>query len=210
MEISLSQVWDVSLHVCAAVFVFAMWRRVSGSDWTAVKVQDGTAFSSFDTFSPTGCIDLATPVTSPLAAVECGRGYVCVCAFTCIWTDTTRSYRWGSSGRGVKAFSLSTLAFFYSSLLLTECQCWMLCSRPPIDKIRTTCSSYLLARESQADLLTHAPHSSPPLSCLSLMSGKWKVVPWQFALDSLPEGVCFKRSGPFPFSLICIFHLCVH
>lgn len=93
-----------------------------------------------------------------------------------------------------------------SSMLLNECQRWMLCSSPPKDKIRTTCSSYLLARESQADLLTHAPRCSPPLSCLSLMSGKWKVVPWQLALDSLPEGVRFKGSGLFPFSLMCIFH----
>lgn len=87
----------------------------------------------------------------------------------------------------------------FLSLPLAKCQCWTLCFSPPIDKIRTTCSSYLLARESQADLLTHAPRCSPPLSCLSLMSGKWKVLPWQLALDSLPEGVRFKRSGLFPF-----------
>lgn len=50
-----------------------MWGRVSRSDGTAVKVQGETAISSFDTFQLTGCIDLATPVTFPLAAVERGR-----------------------------------------------------------------------------------------------------------------------------------------
>lgn len=77
------------MHVCAAVFVFAMWRRVSGSDETAVKVQGETAFSSFDTFSLTACIDLAAPVTSRLAAVECGRGvHVCVCVCIHLHMDT--------------------------------------------------------------------------------------------------------------------------
>lgn len=46
----------MSLHVCAALFVFAMWGRVSGSDGTAVKVQGEAAFSSFDTFSLTGVL----------------------------------------------------------------------------------------------------------------------------------------------------------
>lgn len=43
----------MSLRVCAAVFVFAMWGRVPGSDGTAVRVLGETAFSSFDTFSVT-------------------------------------------------------------------------------------------------------------------------------------------------------------
>ena len=67
-----------------------------------------------------------------------------------------------SSGRGVKAFSSPALPLFSPSLPRTECQCWTPCSSPPIDKIRTTCSSHLLARESQADLLTHTPCGPPP------------------------------------------------
>lgn len=75
----------------------------------------------------------------------------------------------------MKRFHLSAAGsfFFLPSLCRSlNVSVGRLCFSPPIDKIRTTCSSYLLARESQADLLTHAPHGSPPLSCLSLMSGK--------------------------------------
>ena len=39
---------------------------------------------------------------------------------------------------------------------------------------------------------------SPPLSCLRLMSRKCKVVPWQLALDSLPELVRFQKKWSFP------------
>lgn len=46
----------VILHVCAVVFVFAMWGCVSGSDGPAVKVHGETAFSYFDTFSLTGVL----------------------------------------------------------------------------------------------------------------------------------------------------------
>lgn len=65
-----------------------MWRRVSGSDETAVKVQGEAAFSSFDTFPLAARNDVVAPVTSPLlAAVDCGEGSY-VCAFTCLWTHT--------------------------------------------------------------------------------------------------------------------------
>lgn len=56
-SLSLDRVRGVSLRVRVSVFVFTLWGRVHGSDGTAVEVQDETAFSSFDTFSPTGCID---------------------------------------------------------------------------------------------------------------------------------------------------------
>lgn len=45
---------------------------------------------------------------------------------------------------------------------------------PPIDKIRNTCSSHLLVRESQLDLLTHAASYTPTRACFALMAGKWK------------------------------------
>lgn len=148
----------------------------------------------------------AAPVTSPVAAVECG---VCVCVFTCIWahTCTGSMNKWvGAVGEEESKRFQSSVSFFSSPLRRSL----TLCSSPPRDKIRTTCSSHLLARESQADLLTHAlPLPTLHFPALSLMSGKWKVVPWQLALDSQPEGVRLKRSGLFPFTLMCIFHLCV-
>lgn len=71
------------LYVCAAVFVFATWRRVPRSDGTAVGARDETAFSSFDTFSLTRCIDWAARVASPLAAVEWAGGCTCVHVHAC-------------------------------------------------------------------------------------------------------------------------------
>lgn len=210
MEISPFLSWDrsVSLRVCAAAFVYVSLGRVSGSDGAGVKVHAET--TSYGAFSPTGCIDSTAPrewLPWWRALAVCLRRHIDTCAHV-----LTAMVEWINeiAAVGVESKRFHLLCLLSSSaLLLTECQCWMLRSSPPKDKIRTTCSSYLLARESQADLLTHAPRFSPPLSCLSLMSGKWKVVPWQLALDYLPEGVRFKRSGLFPFSLMCIFHPCV-
>lgn len=105
-SLSLFRVWGVSLHVCVAVFVFAMWRRVPGSDETAVKVQGEAAFSSFDTFPLTACNDVVAPVTlTLLPAVECDEGsYVCVCVHLHtdthihMLTDKGSMNKWGSSG----------------------------------------------------------------------------------------------------------------
>lgn len=198
--------FSLETEVLAYMFVqpclFTSAGGVSGSDGPAVEVLAET-FPRTAPFHWLGCIDLTAP--------RCYRTWRRAHAvWTCVLyrhmrTCSPAMVEWineiAAVGVVSKRFHLQCL-LSSSSMLLNECQRWMLCSSPPKDKIRTTCSSYLLARESQADLLTHAPRCSPPLSCLSLMSGKWKVVPWQFALDSLPEGVRFKRSGLFPFSLV--------
>lgn len=62
------------LYVCAAVFVFATWRRVpEEAIGPAPGVRDETALSPLDT-----CIDSAPPVASVRTAVEWGWQCVCV------------------------------------------------------------------------------------------------------------------------------------
>lgn len=62
MEMSLLVSGDrsVSLHVCAAVFVYVSWGRVPGSDGPAVEVLAET-FPRTAPFHRLGCVDLTAP-----------------------------------------------------------------------------------------------------------------------------------------------------
>lgn len=166
----LSRDWSASLRVCAVVFVYVGWGHVSRSDGAVAKVQGEPFLLRHLFFLP----DWLQRFSCIFTVGCCGMWrralalkHVCVCSLA--YGHTRAHVQWRNEiavGVESERFHLRRL-LSSSSSLLSECQRWMLCWSPPVDKIRTTCSSYLLAKgvpggpaDARTSLLLPPP---PPL-----------------------------------------------